>query len=70
MKMISLDNGRSYMYAAEAMPEINEYDLWDALVNFMDDDIREQVYFELAPCTDEEFLTRYLELADYDLILG
>ena len=28
----------------------------------MDDDIREQVHGELAPCTPEEFLKRYLEL--------
>ena len=28
----------------------------------MNDDIREQVHAELAPCTPEEFLTRYLQL--------
>lgn len=28
----------------------------------MDDEIREQVHTELAPCTAKEFLTRYLEL--------
>ena len=35
---------------------------WNAIVNMMDDEIREQVHMELAPCTDEEFLKRYLEL--------
>lgn len=35
---------------------------WLAIVNLMDDDIRERVAFELAPCTEEEFLKRYLEL--------
>ena len=35
---------------------------WVAAVNLMDDDIREQVHRELAPCTNEEFLSRYLEL--------
>ena len=35
---------------------------WEAIVNMMDDEIREQVHMELAPCTDEEFLERYLEL--------
>ena len=35
---------------------------WGAAVNLMDDDIREQVHRELAPCTNEEFLSRYLEL--------
>lgn len=28
----------------------------------MDDEIREQVYYELAPCTNEEFIDRYCEL--------
>ena len=32
------------------------------LGSYMDDEKRETVYAELAPCTPEEFLTRYLEL--------
>lgn len=35
---------------------------WEAIVNMMDDDIRERVAYELAPCTKEEFLKRYMEL--------
>lgn len=35
---------------------------WEAIVNLMNDEIRERVAFELAPCTEEEFLKRYLEL--------
>lgn len=35
----------------------------DLLATYMDDDIREQVHSELAPCLPEEFLARYLELA-------
>lgn len=35
---------------------------WEAIANMMDDDIRERVAFELAPCTEEAFLKRYLEL--------
>lgn len=38
-----------------------EYD-FDALVNLMDDELREQVHSEIAPCTDEEFWNRYHEL--------
>lgn len=34
----------------------------DAIAAYMDDDKREQVHFELAPCDPEEFLKRYLEL--------
>lgn len=33
-----------------------------AIANLMDDDLREQVHRELAPCTDMEFLRRYVEL--------
>lgn len=35
---------------------------WDAITAYMNDDIREQVHAELAPCTAKEFLERYLEL--------
>ena len=35
---------------------------WEAIVSLMDDEIRERVAFELAPCTEEAFLKRYLEL--------
>lgn len=35
---------------------------WEAIEMMMDEDIRERVAFELAPCTEEAFLKRYLEL--------
>lgn len=35
---------------------------WDTVVNLMDDEKREQVHRELAPCSNKEFLRRYLEL--------
>ena len=34
----------------------------DAIVALMDNDIREKVCFEIAPCSNEEFLKRYCEL--------
>lgn len=37
-------------------------ELMDTIASYMDDDIREAVHFELAPCKPEEFLKRYLEL--------
>ena len=69
-KQISLDNGIHYMDADEAVLEIMDRNLWDAVVNVMDDETREAVANELAPCTEAEFLTRYLELAKENLILG
>ena len=42
--------------------------VWDGVVDLMDDEIREKVHSELAPCTNIEFLRRYLEL-DPDLPL-
>lgn len=36
--------------------------IMNAIASYMDDDIRETVHLELAPCTNEEFLARYLEL--------
>ena len=70
MKQISLNNGRSYMDASEAMPEIMERNLWDTVVNLMDDDTREAVAYDMAPCSEEEFLSAYLKRADDDLIIG
>lgn len=32
---------------------------YDAAVNLMDDDIREELAAELAPCTEQEFFTAY-----------
>lgn len=34
----------------------------DVIATYMNDEIREQVHGELAPCTPEEFLDRYCEL--------
>lgn len=32
---------------------------FDAAVNLMDDDIREMLHEEIAPCTDQEFFDAY-----------
>ena len=66
MAQISIDNGHSYVTASEALETIS----LDTMLNYMDDDTRETVHRELAPCTDVEFLTRYLEFATDDLIIG
>lgn len=34
---------------------------FDYAVRMMDDEIREELHFELAPCTDQEFFTAYEE---------
>lgn len=70
MKYISLDNGRTYLTAEEAMPEIIERNLWDFIVNMMDDEIRESVHDDFAPCTEAEFLGEYLKRANDDLVVG
>lgn len=67
--MISLDNGVSYLTAAEAMPEIRDRNLWDAVVNMMNDGLREEVAQEGLE-DEESFLARYLELSPDNLILG
>lgn len=66
MKRISIDNGHSYITPAEALEEIS----LDTMVEYMDDNTREIVHNELAPCTDVAFLRRYLVLAPSDLIIG
>lgn len=66
MKRISIDNGSHWTNPADALKEIDI----DTMAVYMDDDTREAVHAELAPCSDVEFLTRYLELAADDLIIG
>lgn len=41
------------------MRKVEKY--WDAIVNLMDDDIREEVHGLLAPCTKREFLRAYVK---------
>ena len=45
-------------------------DLMDTIASYMDDDKRETVHAELAPCEPEEFLKRYLDLdQDFEELL-
>lgn len=66
MKRISIDNGATYIAPADALKSVT----LSTMTAYMYDDICEQVARELAPCTDEAFLTRYLELSPTDLIIG
>lgn len=36
-------------------------EIMNTIASYMNDEIRETVHCELAPCTNEEFLERYLE---------
>lgn len=66
MKQISIDNGLTYVTPEEAIDGMS----WDVIAHYMEDEAREAVHADLAPCTNLEFLIRYLELADHDLIIG
>ncbi len=41
--------------------EIVAAGLYNASVALMDDEIRERLHDRLAPCTEEEFLSAYME---------
>ena len=41
--------------------EIIESGLYEAAVELMDDEIREELNTEMAPCTELEFLEAYME---------
>ena len=66
MKNISINNGATYTTIEDALANCR----WNAIVQMMDDEIREQVANAIAPCTNEEFLTEYLRRASDDLIIG
>ena len=66
MTRISIDNGYSFCSPAEAIDGVG----MAAIAALMDDDTREAVHNDIAPCTELDFLTRYLEIAPDDLIIG
>lgn len=75
-KTINLNNGNGWSYDASdietASPELEEEinRLWDVIAEFMDDDTREDVHADMAPCSNKEFLTEYLRRAPYDIVIG
>lgn len=45
-------------------------ELLSDIATYMDNDLREKVHFELAPCEPMTFLKRYLELdPDFEMLL-
>lgn len=66
MKQISIDNGLTFVTPEEAIKGMR----WEVIAHYMEDEAREAVHDELAPCTDLDFLTRYLQVADHDLVIG
>lgn len=66
MKNVSIDNGATWTTPEEALNAISI----DVMAEYMDDESREQTAREFAPCSDLEFLIRYLEIAPDDLIIG
>ena len=72
MKKISLNNGCSFKSYGDLTIDDIDYvnEDWDYVVSYMDNDAREEVHSELAPCSELEFLKRYLEIAKTDLIIG
>lgn len=63
---ISVDNGRSWATPEEAIEEMP----WDIIVAAMDDRYREYIHREASPCSELEFLTRYLEVSPENIIIG
>jgi hypothetical protein len=66
MAQISVDNGHSYTTPEAALEVVGI----DVLAQYMDDDTRESVHNELAPCSEIDFIKQYLKLATDDLIIG
>ena len=65
-KRISVDNGAHWVDPEEAVERMP----WDVIANHMEDEAREQVHMELAPCENINFLKRYLYVAKEDLVIG
>ena len=58
---------RNAGHAGEKEIEMKSYNeieknTWENIATYMNDEIREQVNTELAPCSQDEYMRRYLEL--------
>jgi len=71
--LISLDNGRSVQHVSD-LSDDQIMRCWDAAVALMEDDLREEVHMEFAPCSHREFLATYCHrkyfLSGEPLIIG
>lgn len=76
MKKINLSNGSSsHWFSADesenAIIFAKENGIsFDSIACVMDDDLRDSIHFDLAPCSEAEFLAEYLRRSDADLIVG
>lgn len=50
----------TFTRAGEEFDPDEDSALWEAIVSYMDDDIREAIHAKLAPCTNAVFLSAYL----------
>ena len=66
MRKISIDNGINFVTPKEALEEFG----LDVIAYYMNDEDRERTHREIAPCSEQEFLTHYLKIAREDLIIG
>lgn len=78
-KHISINNGNTYYGPDETACAIADLadkisgDLdsaWTVIENAMDDETREKISDEHAPCNYDEFLAHYLKAAPEDLVIG
>jgi len=68
-KLVSVNNGATWQLADELSDDtLAEH--WAAIVNVMDGDTARRVHSDHAPCSNREFLKRYLQSAPDHLILG
>jgi len=71
MKRFSLDNGNSWIRSDDIWEhEESINSRWGEIINSMDNEVREKVHLECAPCSNTIFLFGYLVYAKNDLVVG
>lgn len=65
MAKISIDNGNSFCTPEEALKVMS----LETIAEYMDDEIREAVHSEMLE-SKVDFLEKYLEIAEDDLVIG
>lgn len=70
MARININNGAGKWYDVDEVEQVLEQIDLETLFEYMDDDVLAEVTYEIAPCTDAEFLAEYLRRAPADLVIG
>lgn len=76
MKMISINNGVTYLPYNEAVEQLREESgwsddiIWETIFHYADNDQLREISDEIGECEEIDLLVAYLKRAKYDIVIG